>query len=253
MRASWRAPASATRPCKALTDFADAIAAAPGGAGAARRHPRRQGDRPGRGTAEEGVAEALYGLGSAIGTDGGPELPVAYLQLALYLEPVALSRRHGDRRRHAGGVALRRGDRRLRARAGDAGAAPQRRPADRRLPAGPRASPTRRCAMSSACSTRRSDDIEAAVMLGNIYRGDRQVRRGGRRLQPRHRGDQDGNRRRLAHLLFPRRRLERSKQWPQAEADFKHALKLSPGQPRCSTISAIRGWTWASTSTRRWR
>src|SRR5262249_54868397 len=38
-------------------------------------------------TAAEGVSEALYGLGSAIGADEGLELPSAYLRLALYLNP----------------------------------------------------------------------------------------------------------------------------------------------------------------------
>ncbi len=33
-----------------------------------------------------GVAEALYGLGSAIGVDDGPELPAAYLRLSAYLD-----------------------------------------------------------------------------------------------------------------------------------------------------------------------
>ena len=37
--------------------------------------------------ARAGFAETLYGLGSAIGTDQGPELPAAYLQLAAYLNP----------------------------------------------------------------------------------------------------------------------------------------------------------------------
>ena len=37
-------------------------------------------------TAAAGAAEVLYGLGSAIGTDDGTELPAAYLQLAAYLD-----------------------------------------------------------------------------------------------------------------------------------------------------------------------
>jgi tetratricopeptide (TPR) repeat protein len=40
-------------------------------------------------TAATGVAEALYGIGSAIGTDDGPELPAAYLRLAAYLDPTS--------------------------------------------------------------------------------------------------------------------------------------------------------------------
>jgi tetratricopeptide (TPR) repeat protein len=37
--------------------------------------------------ARAGVAETMYGLGAAIGTDQGPELPAAYLRLAAYLAP----------------------------------------------------------------------------------------------------------------------------------------------------------------------
>ena len=40
-------------------------------------------------TPAEGVAEVLYGLGSAIGTDEGSELPAGYLRLAVYLDPSA--------------------------------------------------------------------------------------------------------------------------------------------------------------------
>src|SRR5690606_9677814 len=37
--------------------------------------------------ATAGAADVLYGIGSAIGTDQGMELPASYLQLALYLAP----------------------------------------------------------------------------------------------------------------------------------------------------------------------
>ena len=39
--------------------------------------------------AKAGIAEALYGLGAAIGTDDGPELPAAYLRLSAYLDPTS--------------------------------------------------------------------------------------------------------------------------------------------------------------------
>ncbi len=38
-------------------------------------------------TPEAGAAEALYGIGAVVGRRGGEELGLAYLQLALYLEP----------------------------------------------------------------------------------------------------------------------------------------------------------------------
>lgn len=38
-------------------------------------------------TAQAGAAEVLYGIGSALGRRGGEDLGLAYLQLALYLEP----------------------------------------------------------------------------------------------------------------------------------------------------------------------
>ncbi len=41
--------------------------------------------------ARTGVAEVLYGLGSAIGTDDGPELPAAYLRLSAYLNASPLT------------------------------------------------------------------------------------------------------------------------------------------------------------------
>ncbi len=79
---------------KALTDFGgDAAAANP--LIDALLKAIRAGDKlpPLAPNAAAGAAEALYGLGSAIGTDQGPELPAAYLRLATYLDP---DRRHGD-------------------------------------------------------------------------------------------------------------------------------------------------------------
>src|SRR5690606_1607739 len=38
-------------------------------------------------TSGEGIAELLYGLGSAIGLDDGPDLSATYLRLAAYLAP----------------------------------------------------------------------------------------------------------------------------------------------------------------------
>ena len=241
MRASWRAPASATRRCKALTDFA---AVSP-------LHPAvqellddiRAGKpiAPVATTAEEGVAEALYGLGSAIGTDGGPELPVAYLQLALYLDPslYLADMAIGDVMQAA-------------SRCDEAIIAYGRVPEDLAL---------RRNAdlQIAACL----QDLEQAGQGGALRRARARRRperpRGGghaRRHLPR---DRQVRARPPTPTAAASRRSrsetaddwriyyyrgvasERSKQWPQAEADFQHALKLSPGQ---ASVLNYLGYSW---------
>ena len=50
---------------------------------------RREAAAAGRRRAQAGAAEALYGLGASLGRQGGEDLGLVYLQLALYLQPQA--------------------------------------------------------------------------------------------------------------------------------------------------------------------
>ena len=191
-------------------------------------------------TAEEGVAEALYGLGSAIGSDGGPELPIAYLQLALYLNPslYLADMAIGDVLQAA-------------SRCDEAIASYQRVPetlairrnADLQIAAclQDTKQPEKAVAYAERVLNADPNDIEAATMLGDIYRTLDKFKeaadaygRGIAAIKTESAGD---------WRIYYYRGVaeERSQQWPKAEADFQHALKLSPGQP---SVLNYLGYSW---------
>ncbi len=225
---------------KALTDFAGISALHPAVKELADDIRAGKAIAPVAATADEGVAEALYGLGSAIGSDGGPELPMAYLQLALYLNPslyladmaigdVLQAASRCDEATVAYGrvpetLALRRNaDLQIASCLQDLGQpAKAVRYVERVLNADP-------------------SDIEAAVMLGDIYRAIDKFAEAadayGRGIAAiKHETADDWR-------IYYYRGVaeERSQQWPKAEADFKHALKLSPGQP---SVLNYLGYSW---------
>lgn len=205
-------------------------------------------------TAATGVAEALYGIGSAIGTDDGPELPAAYLRLAAYLNPasplttVALGdvfqavgrcedavaiynsvplsariRRNVDLQT---GVCLETLDKRDRAA----------KHFKRVLAADP-------------------DDADAALELGNNYRAQNHfpeaVAAYTRAIKALGADDQsaatDGSATKSGPspnwLVFYYRgvSLEQSKHWPEAEADLKRAVALNPNQ---ASVLNYLGYSW---------
>ena len=230
---------------KALTDFAGSSPLHPAVKELADDIRAGKPIAPVAATVEEGVAEALYGLGSAIGTDGGPELPIAYLQLAIYLDPslyladmatgdvLQASNRCDEAMVSYGRVpetiALRRNaDLQIAACLQDLDRPAQAvRYVERVLNADP-------------------SDVEAAVMLGDIYRAIDKFAQAadayGRGIKAiKHETSEDWR-------IYYYRGVaeERSKQWPKAEADFQHALKLSPGQ---ASVLNYLGYSWVDMGT----
>ena len=191
-------------------------------------------------TAEEGVAEALYGLGSAIGNDGGPELPIAYLRLALYLEPTL----------YLADMAI--GDVLQAASRCDESIAayelvPQtialRRNADLQIAVCLQAldKPDEAASHVERVLNADASDVDAAVMLGDIYRATDKFAEAAvaysRAIATIHKETADDWR-----IFYYRGvSLERDKQWPAAEADFQHALKLNPNQP---SVLNYLGYSW---------
>ncbi len=194
---------------------------------------------------EEGVAEALYGLGSAIGNDGGPELPVAYLQLALYLNPslYLADMAIGDvlqasSRCDEAIVSYQRVPETL----------PVRRNADLQIAACLQDldKPDKAVRYAERVLNADPGDVEAAVILGDIYRAIDKFAEAadayGRGIAAIKTETADDWR-----IYYYRGvALERSKQWPKAEADFQHALKLSPGQP---SVLNYLGYSWVDMGT----
>lgn len=200
------------------------------------------GEMPGPvvGSTVEGAAEVLYGLGAAIGTDEGTELPAAYLQLALHLTPDS----------HLSLMAL--GDVLVSAdRCAEAIEVYDRMPETSML--------RRNTEIQIGfCldSLERTDeaverldriiqanpsDLDAVVALGNIFRSRERFAEAADAYD---RGIATVDTPTAAHWrLFYYRGVarERSKRWDEAEADFLKALELNPDQPQ---VLNYLGYSW---------
>ncbi len=85
------------------------------------------------------------------------------------------------------------------------------------------------------------DDIEASIELGNIYRSNDRFADAAAAYS---RGiNAVGTPEKTDWRIYYYRgvALERAKQWPQAEADFKQALALNPDQPQ---VLNYLGYSW---------
>ena len=191
-------------------------------------------------TPQAGAAEALFGLGTSIGRQGGEDLALAYLQLAIYLAPshplalMSLADLYESMKKPE--LALR---------------VYQRVPAD---------SPLKRNAEIQAASNLdalerteeakkilerltkdQPEDLEATMALGNVLRARKEfadcadVYSKGIGLIK--------NPQRANWLIFYFRGIcnERAKQWSSAEADFKRALELFPDQAH---VMNYLGYSW---------
>ena len=191
-------------------------------------------------TPQAGAAEVLYGLGSALGRRGGEDLGLIYLQLALYLvpqHPLAL---------------LSLGD------LYEAMKKPEL--ANNIYERVPLNSPLARNAQIQLSLnldtlektdeakanleklvTANSGDVEAIMALGNVLRGRKQFAECA-----------DVYSKGIDTITKPEKSnwviyyfrgicLERSKQWPNAEADLKKSLELYPDQPH---VLNYLGYSW---------
>jgi tetratricopeptide (TPR) repeat protein len=191
-------------------------------------------------TPQAGAAEVLYGLGAALGRRGGEDLGLIYLQLALYLapsHPLAL---------------LSLGD------LYEAMKKPEL--ANKTYERVPVNSPLQRNAQIQLAmnldTLDRTDeakarlgkliaanprDLEAIMALGNVLRGRKQFAecadiysKGVDTITK----DEKSN---WVIYYFRGICLERSKQWPKAEADLKKSLELYPDQPH---VLNYLGYSW---------
>jgi tetratricopeptide (TPR) repeat protein len=189
---------------------------------------------------QAGAAEALYGLGAALGRRGGEDLALIYLQLALYLVPnhqlalLSLADLYEGLKKPE--LAIKTYER----------MAPN--------------SPLQRSALIQRAidldSIERADeakvdlqkliaadpsDLESIMALGNVLRGRKQYAECA-----------DAYSKALATMPHPDKSAwtllyfrgicyERSKQWPKAEADLQHALELLPDQPH---VLNYLGYSW---------
>ena len=124
---------------------------------------------------------------------------------------------------------------------GAVGAPPQRRHPERHLPRRARP-PDEGGEPRQARGRRQPGRSRSGDGARQHLSGPRAVRRCRRRLQPRHRARSPIPRRPTgASSISAASRYERSKQWPQAEADFKQALTIKPDQPQ---VLNYLGYSW---------
>jgi len=189
---------------------------------------------------QAGAAEVLYGLGAALGRRGGEDLGLIYLQLSLYLVPshqlalLSLADLYEGLKKPE--LAIKTYER-----------MPPNSPLERSaliqraidLDGSDRSDEAK--ADLQKLITASPTDLEAIMALGNILRGRKQfaecadVYSKGLATMP----VPD----KAAWTLFYFRGicLERSKQWPKAEADLKKALELFPDQPH---VLNYLGYSW---------
>jgi tetratricopeptide (TPR) repeat protein len=194
---------------------------------------------------QAGAAEVLFGLGASLGRQGGEDLALAYLQLAIYLAPrhplalMSLADLYEQVKKPALAIRLY-----------------QRVPAD---------SPLKRNADIQLATNLdaldrteegkkilekliadRPEDKDAIQALGNIQRARKEFSecadvygKAIATLKTQQKSD---------WMLYYFRGIcnERSKQWPAAEADFKKALELSPDQAH---VLNYLGYSWIDQGT----
>ena len=189
---------------------------------------------------QAGAAEALYGLGASIGRRGGEDLALIYLQLALYLEPT-----------HAMALlsladlyeSLKKPDLAIKVYDRIPPSSPLRRNAEIQV-AGDLDSLDR----TDEAKTRlerliaeHPKDTEALLALGNVLRARKAFAECadayGKAIATVPRPEKAN------WVMFYFRGIcyERSKQWPNAEADLKKALELFPDQP---LVLNYLGYSW---------
>lgn len=190
------------------------------------------GETPARmaATPAAGAAEVLYGLGAAIGRDGGEELAAVFLQLALYLDEdadvasialAALFDRLGNPQRAIDVLEGVRED------------SPLKRDAEIQIGLNYNALDRLEDARAHLEALVKSDpsDIEAVSALGNVFRARKMFREAEKTYST---GISTLTKPESKHwTLFYYRGIcrERLKKWDEAEADFRLSLDLWPDQP----------------------
>ncbi len=190
----------------------------------------------------EGAAEALAGIGAAIGQEGGTEVAFLYLRLALYLDPDI-----------AGGLAALslgnlldandQGEAAIKAYEAIKKDAPFHALGQLRAAlALDRMDKTAEAEQAFKLAIEGNpDDVQSYISYGNMLRGrERFAEAADVYTQAIDRIGAPGA---ADWSLFYFRGIayERTKQWPKAEADFKKALELSPDQP---LVLNYLGYSW---------
>ncbi len=191
-------------------------------------------------SAQVGAAEALYGLGAALGRRGGEDLGLIYLQLALYLAPghsmalLSLADLYEAVKKPE--LAIKVYER-----------VPPNSPMHRNsliqralgLDGLDRAEEAKADLQKLIADN--PSDLEAILALGNVLRGRKQFAECADAYSKGVDAITKPEKMNWVIYYFRGICLERSKQWPKAEADMKMALQLLPDQP---LVLNYLGYSW---------
>lgn len=182
------------------------------------------------GSSRKGAAEVLFGLGSALGRDGGSELPKIYLQLSLYLNPqsdlaiMALVDVYNDEKQYALAVDLVDGlpEESVFANAANIEAA-------RNLARLEKVDEAIKRLTNIARET--ENPFSANLALANVLRFEKRFEEANEIYNIIIDGVEDPERRHWSLFYSRAITFERTDQWDEAEVDFRKALELFPDQP----------------------
>jgi tetratricopeptide (TPR) repeat protein len=189
---------------------------------------------------QAGAAEVLYGLGASLGRQGGEDLGLVYLQLALYLQP-----KHGLALLSLADLYenLKKPQLAIKVYERMPPDSPLRRNAEIQLgvnyDAIERTDEAKKHLEKLIAA--HPDDLEAILALGNILRGRKQFAECaevyGKGIATIAKPEKPN------WLIYYFRGIcyERAKQWPRSEADLKKALELYPDQPH---VLNYLGYSW---------
>jgi len=191
-------------------------------------------------TPAAGAAEALFGLGTALGRQGGEDVGLVYLQLSLYLEPnhpltlLSLADLYETMKKPAMAIET---YERIPANS------PLRRNADVQRALNLEMEERHDEATKLLEQTIQADpaDQEAIVALGNIYRSRKDYAKAAETYTKAIDLVKQPTKQNWALFYFRGISYERAKEWPKAEKDLEKALELYPDQPQ---VLNYLGYSW---------
>lgn len=181
-------------------------------------------------TPQAGASEVFYSLGTAIGREGNEELGAAYLQLARRLDPksdialVSLATLFEQMGQNKQAVAVFEDVPKT---------SPLYRSAQIQIGMNLNAMDDLKGAQEHLEAMVNADptDLDAVVALGNVYRSHKMFSEAAATYDKGIKSLKDPSARDWTLYYFRGIALERTKHWPEAEADFRKALEMSPNQP----------------------
>ena len=189
---------------------------------------------------KQGAAEVLFGLGSAVTRDGDELSSLIYLRLATWLQPdhasahVAIAETYERMKQHGSAVA---------AYEKVPNESPLRLSADiqRALNLEQLERSDDAIALLKQTNARVTDHTEPLIALGNIYRSKKAFAEASEAYSGALQSIGTPNQAHWSIFYSRGIAFERLKRWPEAEADFRKALELSPDQP---LVLNYLGYSW---------